>query len=331
MEKKKDLYFQFLRAVCVIAVICVHCVPFDEYPQFTIIFRQFINFPVAFFFFISAYFARQSVFGTDAAYKRLSKLFFPFIIWNILYWIYWIMLNHQFPAAKITVSFILGNGPGFHLYYLVVMFQFIILTPYILKVFLSKNSLPKILLLFMSLSALLAVYYVNYHDLRIKALYQSFFLTWGIFWFFGLNYENITSKFRTKMIVLCCLVVALVFSVFEAYKIMDITGSFNFAISQIKLSSFIYSLFLIVLMMKLRRDMKENSIMVIIGNYSFGIYLVHVFILNFIKLMPAFTGQKFLLAVFPLRVILTLFISLAIVIAANKILPKKIVKIIGFS
>lgn len=60
MEKQKNDFWQIVRGVCILAVILIHCPSGGSYGSIEtsvwLILRQFINFPVAIFFFMSGYF-----------------------------------------------------------------------------------------------------------------------------------------------------------------------------------------------------------------------------------------------------------------------------------
>ena len=57
---QKDLYWQMIRGICILAVIMIHCPSGQGYSTLDyhtwIILRQVINFPVAIFVFLSGYF-----------------------------------------------------------------------------------------------------------------------------------------------------------------------------------------------------------------------------------------------------------------------------------
>ncbi|MDU5440488.1 MAG: hypothetical protein E6109_14220 [Ruminococcus sp.] len=58
--KEKNIYWQSIRGICILAVIMIHCPTGQEYSLGTyntwIILRQIINFPVAIFIFLAGYF-----------------------------------------------------------------------------------------------------------------------------------------------------------------------------------------------------------------------------------------------------------------------------------
>lgn len=59
-KKTKSQYWQMVRGICILAVIMIHCPSGQNYTELDynawIVFRQFINFPVAMFIFLAGYF-----------------------------------------------------------------------------------------------------------------------------------------------------------------------------------------------------------------------------------------------------------------------------------
>lgn len=65
VTKNKDIYWQYIRGICVLCVILIHCKNGIDYRNVTnyswnfdywLILRQVINFPVAIFIFLAGYF-----------------------------------------------------------------------------------------------------------------------------------------------------------------------------------------------------------------------------------------------------------------------------------
>lgn len=66
---KKDIYWQFIRGVFILAVIMIHCPNGLNYSSIEqncwLIFRQIINFPVALFIFMAGYFVNAEKIGEN--------------------------------------------------------------------------------------------------------------------------------------------------------------------------------------------------------------------------------------------------------------------------
>lgn len=72
VTKTKNVYWQYVRAICIICVVLIHCKTGIGYKDsgseswnfhYWLIMRQFINFPVAIFVFLSGYFINIKTFS----------------------------------------------------------------------------------------------------------------------------------------------------------------------------------------------------------------------------------------------------------------------------
>jgi uncharacterized membrane protein YcfT len=95
--KDKDNFFQIIRGICIICVVLIHSQNGIIYKDsgvysfnydYWLIFRQLINFPVAVFVFLTAYFTNiTKVIEKPWPYyiSRCKRLVIPFMVWSILY------------------------------------------------------------------------------------------------------------------------------------------------------------------------------------------------------------------------------------------------------
>ena len=125
-QNKKIL---ILRAVAIIAVVMIHTGPRG---MSTIVIRPFINFAVALFIFLSGYMTPIRIEKLGDFYrKRLIRTIVPYILWTLIFaYIYgsWDRLGFNLLTA---------NGSG-AMYYMFVYMQFVLLTPLIGKLAVSK-------------------------------------------------------------------------------------------------------------------------------------------------------------------------------------------------
>jgi len=88
--KEKDKYFQQIRGICIICVIIIHCLTYNDnlmITNFNILTRIIINFAVAVFIFLSGYFTKsEKIKNTKSFFQnRFKKLYIPFITWSLIY------------------------------------------------------------------------------------------------------------------------------------------------------------------------------------------------------------------------------------------------------
>jgi hypothetical protein len=107
---------------------------------------------------------------------------------------------------------------------------------------------------------------------------------WVTFYYWGMvAKEQLDDNFFSRKIFwsLSGVFILLLFTVFEGDRIIAWIGNKSFASSQIKFSSFFYSFFMINSLMGIRALKPDLKVFAILGNYSFGIFLVHIFFLHY--------------------------------------------------
>ena len=171
--KEKREYWQVIRGICILAVVLIHSLGSGDYSaghgiEF-VIFRQIINFAVATFVFMAGYFVDVDKLlangnGGKWLIVRGGRLCIPFVVWSILYSgleilrdlhsgreIHWFGYVYRFAIGKSAVPF----------YYIVVLVQLTLLTPWIVHIIKKNNAVSKILWL-ITPAYLLYVYSWNY-------------------------------------------------------------------------------------------------------------------------------------------------------------------------
>ena len=322
----KDLYYQIIRAICIFAVILIHCKNGIEYREsefnwnyyYWIGFRQIINFPVSVFMFLAGYFVNQEVViisPKNWVLNRLYRLYLPFLFWSFLYTIISVRRDFALDFIFVLKTFlkILIGYNGIHLYFVFILIQLIILTPLVLK---HHNT--KILILLTCIIFYILKYISVFNNWKYFEEYWKFlFPCFGIFYIFGIeikvsNYKKYLDKIPLFFIV-CLMFVFLCFSFFEAFVLNNVGINDNFVVSQVKLSSVFYSMSVIVFIIKLHDYIKSKSNMnflILVGNNSFQIYFFHVIVLLLINKILKIIGIWDIQILFFVQMIQLLFVLL---------------------
>lgn len=79
ISEKKSYAIQLMRGVAIIAVVCIHNVPYAA-PQ--VFCRPFLNFSVGLFIFLSGMLSNASYWKP---WKRIKKVLIPYLIWTAVY------------------------------------------------------------------------------------------------------------------------------------------------------------------------------------------------------------------------------------------------------
>jgi len=356
--KVRDNYFEFIRGICIICVVLIHCdnginlEDVDLYSfncNYWLILRQLINFPVAIFVFMTAYFTNITKVKEkplDYYISRGKRIVIPFLVWSILYSILSIVKGgFNIDVVKIIEKIIIGEAST-PFYYIVALIQLIIITPLLIK-FISNKYL-NIMAYLITPIYLLILYVYTYTTKQALPLYATIFPAWFIFYYIGLHIKmnkslvtqgrivqkgKLVQKDLTKPLLL--IVAALIFSIVECYILLNTGASIGFASSQIKISSFIYSLSIINFILVLKRyDFNtKRSVVTIIGNYSYGIFFVHCFWLLIVSYgMEQILYIQNILPVYELvELPTTVALSILSIIITKKIFGRKFAsKFLGF-
>lgn len=333
--------FQELRGLCIIAVILIHLLPgsietnsFDYWLSF----RRVINFPVAIFIFISGYFLKLNEFesGFITFYKKkFIRLVIPYFVWSLFFSIPILKDYHNLTFNKIFEIIFFGAAAD-HLYFIVVLLQLILITPLIISVIKKKSKWSKLLLYSLTPIYIFFLYYYNISTNSILPNYHKLFPAWILFYILGILMRNnlikIDWSITTRMLFV---IIAIILSMAEANLFINYGYDSNFASSQITVTSFLYSLSLIILFNSSNTHSETYcKTLVKVGNYSFGIYFIHIFYLSLIHKVP-FTHTfsdlpQFLLYQFLVGVI-TIILSYFTVHIATKLLGSRLIRYLGFN
>jgi len=157
------------------------------------------------------------------------------------------------------------------------------------------------------------------------------FYSWIIFYEFGLLYGSRDKKafFRKDSnmpyYILVATMVCLFISQLEGMVLLLKYDNLEFAITSIKYSSFLYSSGIILGFLYAREHFKfQPSFLVAIGNYSFGIYLIHSPVLNQIaKLVQRYEVIYSIQPLYQVIItLLTLSLCVAIISVTRVLAPK---------
>lgn len=343
--KERNNYWDALKGISIIAVIIIHAsgsaFTFDKYSAnhlFGVIERQFVNFGVPMFFAISGYFCGGVILKSKQDIlkfynKKFVRLAVPYLSWSIVA-IFIYKYDQISSLGSVLLFMFLGQSCAPY-YFVVVLLQFILLTPLLLKLSSLKLLVSGIGLSLISLSL---VYYfrASYPDHLISnsTLFGTPFPVWSVFYFGGIVFKRNASAIivflQKRLVLLVTLVLGfLLISLTEAIFWYE-QGFFSIAASQVKLSSYILSALLIVFAFVMSDDesTKRYFVLSYIGRLSFGIYFSHMFFLTF---LGAF---DFVLAPFrdfqPLSILvasfLTLTLSVVAIECAKRVLGEKIAR-----
>ena len=347
--KARDSYFEFIRGLCIICVVFIHAqngiaykdgATFSWNYDYWLIFRQFINFPVAIFVFLTAYFTDiKKVEEKPWGYlgKRGKRLLIPFLVWSLFYTaISVVKQGFHIDIIKLGTNIIVGQAST-PLYYIVVLIQLVLITPLLIRCL--KNKYLNLMAFLITPVYLILIYSFSYLAKHQIPHYEAVFPAWFIFYYTGLYIKIkapvIRKKQRSIAKAITIVVGALIFSIAECYLMLFLGFPVGFATSQIKVSSFVYSISIVNLIFVLKDNIKtKESLITKLGNYSYGIFYIHCFYLMIISVVMSYIPLVY--NILPLYQVIEVVAALTlstftIIIITNKIMGKKLSsKLFGF-
>jgi peptidoglycan/LPS O-acetylase OafA/YrhL len=240
---------------------------------------------VGIFIFLSGYFNKtdQAGLGLWTYYKqRLPRLLIPYLIWSVATILFHSIRGVDYTISKIIVALLSGD---YQLYFIIVLVQLVIISPLVNNILeLNSQKWNIILLAITPIYLLLTIYSSNF-----VSFYGKLFPGWFIFYFLGMYAKKKETFLDSSSLVLLIftLLFVLALSIGEAYLLLEYMGSPPFSSSQLTFGSIAYTLILIAIILTvLRFPLSSNSILVKIGERSFGIFFIHTFyIIFFTKLI----------------------------------------------
>ena len=304
------------RAIAIIAVVMIHTTPAGQWQVFC---KPFINFAVATFIFLSGYLTKTDNDNWLKFYvRRITRVLVPYIIWTVIYSIPDILS----AGLSALVKNLLCANATTTLYYIFVYIQFVLLTPLLGK--LAKSPYRHLGWLIAPLSVILFKYIPVFGDIQLGKHIQLFWndacLGWFTFYYLGLILGNrvMDRQFNIRnLAVLYC--ASLLLQMAEGYLwfTVDPAGCG----SQLKLSSILSSsIFMLIIYCVLNRGSNEpkRRLLYTIGDYSFGIYLVHMMILKAMEPLDFYSVIPY-----PITSLIVLSVSFIFCYISSAVLGKK--------
>lgn len=305
------------------------CSNYDSYKSkggVTVGIRPFINFAVALFIFCSGYLTNIEIANLPRFYmKRIIRVAVPYIVWSVLHTVIHGTYNSFWRN-------LLTGQANFPYYYILVYIQFVILTPLIGKLIISRY---KWLGFGITPLALIITRYIPVlMDIPVSFPFnETFFGVWFLYYYLGMMLGNgyLKSNLTYKRIF-CFYAGTLILSEIEGYIWYGL-GNFDMATTQLRFTSMLTSTAVCTLAYYYIKDGKENvkeniatKMLVIIGNCSFGIYLSHIAVKIVLQKIPGYNNLAF-----PFTSIVLLIVSTGCVMIGNKILGDKIGRYVGLN
>lgn len=325
-------YYDFLRGIAIIMVVGIHS--FVPYPIDTTlgctsaIIRQILNCAVPIFLALSGLFCGKKLLDKkDSRFhfwkKQIPKVYIPALIWSLPYFIQNVIEFNGGGGYSLVKQLVILLICGCSIYYFIALIvQYYLLLPTLQK---YKSVMMPVSIISSMLSITIITYLTKMQGIQIPLIvFAGPFTTWFVFFMLGAYYSSSKINYTVKQAI-AVVIFGLALECVETYWLKTNYGRGY----GIKLSAFIYSIGVIMLILSPEvkakyKSSKLTSIIAYIGKISFGIYLIHCFVIK---------GVNYLLPIhnWILSWLLVVIITSIVIIAARKILPLELNKYLGFS
>ena len=284
MSDEKNQYYQYIRGLCIIFVILIHCYAGNEYPvysfsyNFWMVVRSAIGIAVPLFFAMSGYFTK-----TNRNKFIDLRLLIPFIVWGFIYEIYTVFQIGEVSVVKSIAKVLLGQS-GTQLYFVFVLLQIRAILPVFLKYQTHKLMFP--LIVVMTLLWYGLYYMVNIFNLfkwPFPLRFADLFPAWFLYWYIGYMARNNPDflAIKKKVISVMC-IIGLILTICESYCIGIYIGDIN-PTTQMKISNLFYCTSVCLFIFDNERVIKKRTLITRVGDYSYGIYYIHLLFIMIIN------------------------------------------------
>ena len=303
---QRKTYLDILRIIATFSVVVIHvsATPWYKYPtsslnwQFSNVWDSSARFSVPIFFMISGILflnPQKNITIKTIMTKYIKRIFFILIFWSIFYSAYNTYNDFKFDISAQSIKYFIKNaiyGP-YHFWFLFVLIGLYLVTPILREI--AKNE--KILNYFISLSFIISIilptlqlipkfgnYFFGYIELyQIRTvLGYSFYFVFG-YW---LDQQQFTKKQLNLSYIIGFLAICVtaILTSLVSLKQNHLNTTFY---DYLRLNNMLAAtgIFLFIKNKSTAIDLKESTLTIINkhSKYSFGIFIIHAFVLSLLS------------------------------------------------
>ena len=324
MEKNREI--GILRGIAMCAVvgihtfsICVSNVTSGWSSWAYLIFHNMLQFAVPCFIFISSILLGYTLHGKSLQLKKFyskkfTRVVIPYVLWTLFYIVFKLVFKQLTFSDLISWQnwwLWLGLGKAYtHLYYMSVIIQLYLFAPILLgltkliqKVF---KKFDFIALVIIAISLQVGIYFLNRYFIYPHFKYQATMMIWYVYiilfgiWI-GFNYERFKEGLKKYALIVWTLFG--INAIFYIRYVIYLKKSIKINTAWYQGNWFAYALFATLGIFWICLMLKEKNVhnkvikaIEVVGDYSFGIYLMHP-VLTFILRKLIHISQPFILLI----------------------------------
>lgn len=253
-------------------------------------------------------------------------------MWSLLYlgasFVVSVSKHEAIRWQEYLIRFLTGKASG-QLYYILVLFQLVLLSPLIIRLLASPRW--RIVLYLLTPIHLAVIYIFNLTADGIL-YYETVFTAWLLFYLLGLDAKTGRFDYLIERVNGCHVMLLLMLSIAEAFMLLYLAGRpEDFTYSQLRICNYAFVVMLDLWFLKIGRHLDRTEyeerwwyqLGVKLGDASYGIYFCHMAVLMIVTKVLQIVGLDYLWGVYwILSWILTLSVSWILVRLACVMLVK---------
>ena len=337
--KNEDTYWiDSLRVLATISVIFIHVV-YEITDQFQHvsnydwwvgnIFNSSLRFCVPIFLMISGALILPKTYESIGEFlkKRLIRIILPFLFWSFIYIAKDIFLqfsrgdNISFSGIFMFIFFQLKNGACFHFWYINMIIGLYLFFPIIGK-WINKSNKNEILyfIIIWLFTILVKFPFFDKFLPNFKILYFSGFIGFPVLGYF-LYKNTFTKSNREILISVLFILTGILITVFGTFFFSKQDGKINDEFYAFLTPNVILASTGVFLLYKntIKFNAKISSIILFLSKYSYGTFLVHIFVLWILLKFGIYHSFVNPIIGIPITGILCFIISTLIIFGVNKL------------
>ena len=313
IDSRSNTFFKSLRAVAITGVIFRHVNDHADmlhsgfWSLHFFLLTHFLwgSFTVSLFIFLAGYFGTASYKKSSTLVfwkKRFTRLGTPYLIWTTIYLLLNVLFLHLTYSCKDLVLVFLLGSVHIPFYFFIVLFQLVLLTPLLFAWATNRKLiwLPY-MISFLYVMGCGYIYIRNETPFWQGVMHITPFIPWLAVYSSGMLcnlYETAIHEWlfqRIKLLTLLTIVSYLFFfgCIMYLFHVQDIQTTLAFR--NLTVFTFIPINLLLFVLFFYRHTVIQNRLMLLVGSYSYGIFLIHLLFIGIIERIPFFQ----MLAEFP--------------------------------
>lgn len=250
--------------------------------------------------------------------KRATKILVPFLFWSVFYYLYKINYDiSEINLVDFSKSFIKG-GIFYHLWYFYLLIPLYLITPLLRKIVQTSSVKTMIgYIVFFVLLENICDFIMLYTSVNPKNFFGEIFVYIAYFITGYLVFsKRILDKYKWQTYLLG--IISIFTIICGTYALSNEKGSFEGFLYQYTALPVFLCTVAIILFFISQKKLKSNFIIDSIAKHSFGIYLVHAFILDRVRMfLDTYEINAFYYI--SLSFVITLCLSYIILLVISKI------------